>query len=248
MVVRKSRWLNAHSSRHQVGACALGRRYPVGVVVDRPAGWCLSVAVVFGAACGPKPVEPTVEPVAAPAALEQPAPPPPEFTWKAPEPFKSRDGSKVVPPPDLEAETWRIMVNQTEPMQRKNPWWQPLPASKTVVLEMAPGAKFRCMVAPLQVEAEPDEDQEELLAWQLKRNFLCSSDEYRTWTETQLRVRLAADGSRKVGPDAGVLLRQRADDGKVVETFVVMRSEKDTSGPTYGPPKILPQKKGDDGE
>jgi hypothetical protein len=168
------------------------------------------------------------------------------FEFKAPEPFKSRDGSKVVPPPDLEAETWRIMVNQIEPMQRKNPWWQPLPAGKTVELEMPPDSKFRCMVAPLHVEAEADEDQVELQAWQLKRNFMCSSDDYRTWSETQLRVRISAKGTRKVGPDAGILLRQRADDGKVIESFVIMRSDKDKSHATYGPPQIIPAKKSDD--
>lgn len=188
-------------------------------------------------------------PAPEPAKLEQQleAPPaPPTFTFKAPEPWKSRDGSVVVQPPDLEAETWRIMVNQTEPMQRKNPWWEPLPASKTVELEMAPGAKWRCMVAPLVVEPLTDEDEEELLAWQLKRNFLCSSDDYRTWNETQLRVRVSLKGKRKVGPEAGIMLRQRADDGKVIETFVLMRSDKDTTGPTYGPPRILPTQKTDD--
>jgi hypothetical protein len=204
--------------------------------------------MLLSAACGQKPAEPRPEPAAAPAALVEPAPQPPEFPWKEPQPFKSRDGSKVVPPPDLEAETWRIMVNQTEPMQRKNPWWQPLPASKSVELEMAPGSKFRCRVAPLIVEAEPDEDQEELLAWQLKRNFLCSSDDYRTWSETQLRVRISAKGTRKVGPDAGILLRQRADDGKVIETFVIMRSDKDKSHATYGPPKIVGDKKAEEEE
>jgi|GEM_PF-3928824 len=244
MVVRKSRWLNAHGTRDQVAAESRTSSNPGGL--RSSSGFVLSVAVCLSSACGEKAAPlPAPEPAkeAAPLVQEQPAPQPPTFTWKAPEPWKSHDGAKVVPPPDLEAETWRIMVNQNEPMQHKNPWWQPLPAGRTVELEMAPGAKFRCMVAPLIVEAEPDEDQEELLAWVLKRHFLCSSDDYRTWSETQLRVRLSAKGTRKVGPDAGILLRQRADDGKIIETFVVMRSDKDKSGPTYGPPKILPAKK-----
>ena len=245
MVVRKSRWFNAYGTRHQVAADLRQSLNPGGL--RSSSGFVLSAAVLLSSACGEKAAPPPApEPAkeAAPLVQQQP----PVFTWKAPEPWKSRDGSKVVPPPDLEAETWRIMVNQNEPMQRKNPWWQPLPASKTVELEMAPGAKFRCMVAPLVVEAEPDEDQEELLAWQLKRNFLCSSDDYRTWAETQLRVRVSTQGKRKVGPDAGILLRQRGDDGKVIETFVVMRSDKDTSGPTYGPPKVLAEKKSEDEE
>jgi hypothetical protein len=197
-------------------------------------------------ACGQKAPAPSAEPAPQQAVPVKAAPQPLVFAFKAPEPWKSRDGSKVVQPPDLEAETWRLMVNQTEPMQRKNPWWQPLPAGKTVEIEMPPGSTFRCTVSPLVFEPEPDEYQTDLLAWQMKRSFLCSTDEFRTWSETQLRVRASVKGTRKVGPDAGLLLRQRADDGKVIETFVIMRSDKDKSHPTYGPPQIIPGKKVDD--
>lgn len=243
MVFRKSLWLDAHRVGREVTAGTRKQANPGGLIGS--SGLFLSVTVL-ACACGQKAAEPKPEPAATPAPEVQAAPQPLTFEFKAPEPFKSRDGSKVVPPPDLEAETWRIMVNQTEPMQRKNPWWQPLPADKTVELEMAPGAKFRCMVPPLNVEPEPDEDQAELEAWLLKRSFLCSSDEFRTWTETQLRVRISAKGNRKVGPEAGLLLRQRGDDGKTIETFVIMRSDKDKSGPTYGPPRIVPSPKAEE--
>jgi hypothetical protein len=113
---------------------------------------------------------------------------------------------------------------------------------------MPPGSKYRCMVAPLNVAAEPDEYASDLEAWQLKRSFLCSADDFRTWTETQLRVRSSMKGSRKVGPDAGILLRERADDGVVHETFVVMRSDKEKTHAEVGPPRILVGKKVDDDE
>lgn len=170
------------------------------------------------------------------------------FEFKEPEPWKSQDGSKVVPPPDLEAETWRVMVNQMEPMQRKNPWWQPVKARETVDLEMPPGSKFRCMVPPLIVAPEPDEYGGSLEAWQFKRSFLCSSDDFRTWSETQLRVRASVKGSRKVGPDAGILLRWRDDDGKRNEMFVMMRSDKDKTTAEFGPPRIIAKKVDDDDE
>jgi hypothetical protein len=228
MVVRKSQRIDTHSSRHQVASTSL-------------------VALALcGAACGQKPAPAPQPAPAVQAPLAQPPAPLPTFEFKAPAEWKSRDGKSTVPPPDLEAETWRIMVNQTEPMQRKNPWWQPLAAGKTVELEMPPGSKFRCMVSPLVTEVFTDEDQESLEAWDFKRTFACSSDDYHTWTETQLRVRQTAKGKRKVGPEAGIMLRARADDGKVVETWVMMRSDKEKTLPSYGPPRIIEQSKDDD--
>jgi hypothetical protein len=248
MVDRKSQWLDAHGARHKIAAPARQHAANAGGRQRSPAV-TLSATLLMCCACGQKPAEPAPaapEPAKEAAPLVQAAPQPPVFEFKAPEPFKSRDGSKVVPPPDLAVETWRVMTNQTEPMQHKNPWWQPLPADKTVELEMAPGAKFRCMSPPLRVTVEPDEDQVDVEAWDLKRSILCTSDDYRTWNETQLHVRITNKGKRKTGPDAGMMLRQRADDGKIIETFVVMRADKDKSGPTYGPPRIIEAKKGDD--
>lgn len=198
--------------------------------------------VLISTACGPKAAPEPPAPAAPVAAAPQKL----VFPFREVEPWKSHDGAKVVQPPDLEAETWRVMVNQTEPMQRKNPWWQPVKARETVELEMPPGSKFRCMVPPLNVAPEPDEYASDLEAWQFKRSFLCSNDDFRTWSETQLRVRLSAKGTRKVGPEAGILLRERADDGKVHEMFVMMRSDKEKTTAEVGPPRIIATKKVDD--
>jgi hypothetical protein len=206
-----------------------------------------AVAALAAAACGPK-AEPEPPRAPSPAAPEvQAAPQPLVFGFKDPGPWKSYDGTKSVELPDLAAETWRVMVNQTEPMQKKNPWWQPLPARDTVELEMPPGSKFRCMVPPLDVKAKPNEYGSDLEAWMFKRSFLCSNDGFRTWSETQLQVRQSVKGKRKVVPDdAGILLRERGDDGVVRELYVLMRSDKEKTTPTYGPPQIIPGRKVDD--
>lgn len=183
----------------------------------------------------------------APAAPAEAAPPqvavavqPLVFKFDEPQPWKARVGDTTVPPPDLEAETWRVLVSQREPLQRKTPRWQSLPARETVELAMPPGAKFRCMVAPLSVTSEGDDFGKSLEAWHLKRSFHCSADGFMTWTETVLQVRLDADGSRKIiGPDAGILLRQREPDGSVRESFVLMRSDKEKIHATTGPPKFI---------
>jgi len=162
------------------------------------------------------------------------------FRFEAPQPWKARVGDATVPPPDLDAETWRVLVSQTEPLQRKTPRWQSLPARETVEMAMPPGSRFRCVASPLVVKSEGDDFGKVLEAWHLKRSFHCSSDDFRTWTETLLQVRLDADGSRQlVGSDAGILLRQRDEDGTVRETFVLMRSDKEKIHATTGPPKII---------
>ncbi|HET8939308.1 MAG TPA: hypothetical protein VFN67_37945 [Polyangiales bacterium] len=244
MVDRKSHWFDAHGARREVIAQARLEQYKRPDGLQGSSGLFLCGVVLLSSACGQK----APEPPPPPAPQVQAAPQPLVFAFNEPAPWKSQDGSKVVQPPDLEAETWRVMVNQTEPMQRKNPWWQPVKARETVELEMPPGSKFRCRVPPLNIAAEPDEYGSDLEAWQFKRSFLCSNDEFRTWTETQLRVRQSTKGKRKVGPEAGILLRERADDGKVHETFVMMRSDKEKTTAEIGPPKIIEKQKDEDDE
>lgn len=241
MVDRKSHWFDAHGARREVSAEASLEQYKQPDGLFSSSGLRLGGAIFLICACGQKAPEP-------PAPQVQVAPQPLVFAFNEPAAWKSQDGTKVVPPPDLEAETWRVMVNQVEPMQRKNPWWQPVKARETVELEMPPGSKFRCKVAPLNIVPEPDEYGSDLEAWQFKRSFMCSSDEFRTWSETQLRVRLSTKGKRKVGPEAGILLRERADDGKVHEMFVMMRSDKEKTTAEVGPPKIIEKPKDDDDE
>jgi hypothetical protein len=202
----------------------------------------LSVVALLSCACGQKPAAPPEPAAPQVQAVVQPL----KFEFKAPAPFKSNDGSKVVQPPDLDAETWRVMVNQNEPMQFKNPQWQPVPARETVELQMTPGWKYRCVVPPIEVKAQGNEWGTDLEAWLFKRSLLCSNDDFKSWSETVLNVRLSLKGKRKVGPDSGLLLRERGDDGTVKNMFVLMRSDKENTMPTYGPPQIIAGKKVDD--
>jgi hypothetical protein len=124
-------------------------------------------------------------------------------------------------------------------MQRKTPRWQPLSARAAVELEMPPRSSFRCVVAPLRVEPEGDDTGAGLESWHLKRSVLCSADAFRTWSETLLHVRLQSDGARRVIGDGGALLREHADDGSVAEMFVLMRTDKEQTQATIGPPRII---------
>jgi hypothetical protein len=249
MLDRKSYRLDTHGVRREVILKARSHRTPRGLAPAGSSGLPLAMVAVLGVAgaCGQKPA-------AAPSNIEVPATPqvqatvqPLKFEFKEPKAFTSADGSKTVAPPDLDAETWRVMVNQNEPMQYKNPLWQALAARETVELQMTPGWKYRCIVPPLEVTPQANEWGTDLSAWLYKRTLLCSNDDFKSWSEAVLNVRQSVKGKRKVGPDAGILLRERADDGSIKQMFVVMRSDKENKLPTYGPPQVIAGRKvGDD--
>jgi len=164
----------------------------------------------------------------------------PTFTFQAPEVWRSRrEGEAPVEPPDMERETWRVMVNQVEPLQRETPKWQSVRASETVELAMPKDSSFRCIAPPLEVHSEANMMATKFKAWVMTRSFLCSSDQFKSWTETQLQVTQAADGTRTSGPEAGLLLRDRGAGEPVRKVFVLMRSEPYKREATYGPPQIL---------
>jgi hypothetical protein len=174
-------------------------------------------------------------------------PPAPSFTFAPPPPWHSKKrGEPPVAAPDLTVETWRAFASQTEPLQKKTPRWQPLEAQRTVELEMPEGSAYRCLVTPLRVEAKANTWGTKLTAWAMERTLLCSSDDYRTWIESTLRVRLRADGTREVGPDAGAVLRSRAGDAGVRQMFVLMRSDTERREATLGPPRIVSGLREDD--
>jgi hypothetical protein len=176
-----------------------------------------------------------------PSAAPNHAPPsPPSFTFAPPQPWHSKKpDAPVVAPPDLKLETWRALVSQTEPLQQKTPHWQALDAERTLELEMPPQSAYRCLVTPLRVAAKANTWGTKLLAWAMERTLLCSSDDYRTWIESTLRVTLRADGTRDVGADAGAVLRSRMGEDGVRQMFVLMRSDQERREATVGPPQIL---------
>jgi hypothetical protein len=137
-------------------------------------------------------------------------------------------------------ETWRVLVTQDQPLQRKTPMWQPLPASDTVELKMPEGSHYRCIVPPLQVKAEANGFGSQLEFWHMSRSFLCSTDNFETWSETALYDRIAADGKREYSHGAGVLLREHVPgDDAPHHMFVLMRPDKEKREATVGPPRIV---------
>jgi hypothetical protein len=194
---------------------------------------------------GCKPAE-TRDPAAAPNGLtaapaQRAALQPPRFEFVAPGPWQAKYGkSPPVPPPDLSLETWRVLVTQNAPLQKETPLWQPLPADRTVELEMPPGSRWSCSSSPIVVDTQADDFNTKLSAWTLTRTFRCSSDAWQTWSEYLHQTRVLPDGSHEMGPEAGALLRERAADQSEIHTFVLLRSDEEQRAATTGPPKIVP--------
>jgi hypothetical protein len=203
-------------------------------------------ALIVGA-CGSRP-EPAPAPAPEPAkqTLTKPAPlQPPKVEFVAPTTWTPRFGKAApVEPPDLDKETWRVLVTQTDPLQRKTPLWQSIPARETVEIEMQPDSTYRCVVQPLVVKPKPDEMQTKLEAWELLRTFLCSPDGWHSWTEHTHRDLVAPDGdARDRGEPTGVLLRERGGE-QIRYSFVMMRTDKEIREAAKGPPRIVvPEKK-----
>ena len=123
--------------------------------------------------------EPAPASAALPAASQKQAStaaaaPPRGKPFAAPKPFVPRSGhGSPVAPPDLSQETWRALVNQYRPHQKKTPHWQPLPADQRVELQMPPGHGYRCVVYPLDVTQSTNDFGTELKGWSLRRDMLC---------------------------------------------------------------------------
>lgn len=155
--------------------------------------------------------------------------------WKPP-----RKGIEPVAPPKSLLETWRVFVNQNKPRQKKNPRWKKLPPKESVMLDMAPDGSYRCLVTPLEVVGRPTEDLDALDAWVLTRNLRCSSNGWKTWTESPHIVIVRPDGERQaVLEHTDVFLRERIG-GEVRETVLILRSDEEDDGrATTGPPKVI---------
>lgn len=203
--------------------------------------WCVLGFGLLGA-CSRTPKADAPQPSAAAPVAPPAAGHVPTFSFVPPQAWQSKkEGVPPVEPPDMAQETWRALVNQNDPIQFETPRWQPLPASETVELKMRPNSRYRCVVTPLQVEAAANGFQTKFKAWKMRRALLCSADDFLTWHESSLFVRVNADGTREAGPNAGALLRQwdQKDPNLMVHTTVVMRSDKQRLEATVGPPQIL---------
>lgn len=181
---------------------------------------------------------PATEPASSSA---KPSPPSTEFV--APQTWKSwREGVEPAAPPNLGQETWRAFANQEEPIQRETPVWQPLVADKVVELHMPAGSSYRCIVNPVEVTPQVNDWGTELRGWELMRKLLCSSDGWKTWTEYPHRLLLSVDGTRTVMYAAEAALREQTAAGRVHQTTVLFRSDKEERQATTGPARIVASK------
>lgn len=177
------------------------------------------------------------------AAKTAPAPElaPPRMPFAPPQPWHSwRTPDEQIAPPDPTKETWRVLVNQRQPMQVPTPKWQPLPATETVTIAMQPESRFRCVVGPLNVEAKTNDPATKLEAWTLRRDLLCSGDGWRTWTQHEHALRVLPDGSRQKVTAAQAFLREQTGDPRARETVVLVRDDQELRTATTGPPRVLP--------
>jgi hypothetical protein len=175
------------------------------------------------------------------APASAPASAPPRVEYVAPSVWRStRPGVPEVAPPVAANETWRVLVNQNQPLQKKTPLWQPLSAERSVELAMPEQSAYRCLVTPLASTAHADDFGVKLEAWVLTRSLICSSDGFRSWTEHGHVLRVRPDGSREETLQANALLRERDAAGRVRETYIVVRSTPEPRAATKGAPRILP--------
>jgi hypothetical protein len=208
----------------------------------------LSIGSLAAVHCKPsEPAQPPAPPAAkvaqvetAPAAAPVPLQPPTQ-AFVAPQAWVSRKPGKNTPiePPDLDQETWRVLVTQNKPLQRKTPLWQALPAREMVELNMPEGVGFRCVVQPVRVTTLADDFNYKLKGWGLTRSLLCSSDQWQSWNEYVYSGLVQPDGTRVFPDEVGALLREQAPDQSVRHTFAMMRSDKEKRQATYGAPQIL---------
>jgi hypothetical protein len=170
-----------------------------------------------------------------------PAARPPSFTFVAPQAWRSRKpGVAPIEAPDLAQETWRALVTQSQPLQKKTPHWQALPAAQTVELQMQEASAFRCVVSPAEIRPDANTWGNKLKAWEISRSMLCSSDGWHSWTEAIHHVRRPVGAERPPEASTGLLLREQESDGSVRQSFVVIRSDKEQREATTGPPRVLP--------
>jgi hypothetical protein len=123
--------------------------------------------------------------------------------------------------------------------------WQPLPARENVEVTMPPGSPFRCIVTSLDVESEADDFKHKLERWTMRRDLLCSSDGWRSWIEHRYSEGVQPDGKREVSAPAPILLRHRSGTD-ILESYVVVRSDKERRQATTGPPRIVEGRAGVD--
>jgi hypothetical protein len=172
---------------------------------------------------------------------------PPAVAFTVPAPWRSAtDPPEVVTPPDLASETWRVFVNQFQPIQRETPLWHPLPASESVTVAMPKGSAYRCIVTPLAIRADANDFGTKLEAWILKRELRCSVDGWRSWTVHPHEVRLLRDGTHELISAGEMMFAERSATGELREAFVLVRHDQERRKATTGPPQVLSNVPADD--
>jgi hypothetical protein len=127
------------------------------------------------------------------------APGKPPFEPFVPGEWHSPKGDVVAHAPEAAAHPWRVLMLQDSPRPKKNPRFAPIPIEASGELEMPKGSRWRCLYNPVSFRPETDEHMKEVESWELLRATRCSSDGWRTYTQSLYSI--------KYGPDGAVLAR-----------------------------------------
>jgi hypothetical protein len=145
-------------------------------------------------------------------------------------------GKPVPEPPPKALEAWRVWVNQEQPRQKKNPVWIDVPGNETRVLDMAEDGRWRCVVNPVRLRGQADEDGS-VEAWALSRTARCSSDGWKTHVESLVRTTLDATGKLlQADPIAPIFLNDVVD-GQPRRTIVLLEALGSPRSRTGPPPR-----------
>ena len=142
-----------------------------------------------------------------------------EVTTEVPPPA----GSAMPSPPERALAPFRVWINQETPRQKKTPEWRTVPAKDGVVLDMAPDGNWSCLVNPVKVFGNSDEDGS-VSHWTTSRTLRCSSDQWKTSIESLVRVGYAADGKRGETDPKAVLYLKDVVSGAPRVTVVVLEA------------------------
>lgn len=113
--------------------------------------------------------------------------------------WRSPKGDVVTHPPEAATHPWRVLMLQDSPRPKKNPRFTPINTGASGELEMPKGSHWRCLYNPVSFRPESDELMRGVETWELLRNTRCSSDGWRTYSQSLYSI--------KYGPDGAVLAK-----------------------------------------
>ena len=145
---------------------------------------------------------------------------------------------------------WYVMMLQERPIPKKRPDWVKAEPTRSALLEMPAGSRFRCLYNPVVVRGTPDGEGENLAAWVVLRTVRCSSDGWLTYSQAVLSVTLDPSGKKLAqSTEQAELYLNDPIDGQKVDMTLILRAEEPhvpkpfyPKDPSYGkkPPPPAP--------